>query len=411
MITKNADTQGEKEVEYIKRIKSLEDDIDRRSGLMSRVFHDIRTPMNAIIGMANIAKKDIGESEKTLNYMDKILSASDYVMALINNILDIAKFEYNEDIDLKDEFNLDKLISAIKDIIMPEIEKKSIDFQIFIGDLTTKTFVGNHLLLNRVLINLISNSSKYVDIGGKITLTIEEISMDKERIELCFEVEDNGIGMSKEFAVKAFQPFQQEKNESATNHDGTGLGLAICKTLLDKIGGTIIVQSELGKGSKFKVEIFLDRKANDFDDEKILKSLELSLDSKHDFLGKRILIVEDNEINIEIICSILEDKNLQIEIARDGQEALEFFEESKEGYFDLILMDIMMPRKNGMEATCEIRSLNRIDSKEIPILAMTADRCNNEVINLLKSNLDDYVLKPIDTKQLFFKLHYWLKTL
>ncbi|NLZ81168.1 MAG: response regulator [Clostridiales bacterium] len=411
IMTKNIDLQKEREEALKAKLKSLENDNQKKSGLISRVSHDIRTPMNIIIGMANIGRNSEGDPVKTKCCLDKILTASEYVMTLINIILDAAKLEHNADVRINDKFNLEQLIEDVTNIVLPQIEEKLIDFQVCVGELTSRKFIGDRILLNRVLINLISNSTKFVDVGGQIILSIEELSVEKEQIEICFTVKDNGVGITGEFLEKVFQPFEQEKYEFDTSYGGTGLGLSICKILVEKIGGKISVQSEEKKGSQFIVEVPLIIQSNDYYDENKMESLEIRDAQKQDYLGKRILVVEDNELNIEIILAILEEKNLKIEIATNGQEAIELFGKSSEEYYDLILMDIMMPIKNGIEATCEIRNLDRKDSKEIPIIAMTADGCTNGIFNILEDKLNDVVLKPIDTEKLFSTLHFWLKTL
>lgn len=410
IIVRNIESQIEREEKIKKELKDIQEDCKKRTELISRVLHDVRTPMNVVIGMANIAQNSEEDLVKIKGCLDKILTASGYVMTLVNTLLDSAKIEYKEEVQAQDDFTLEQIIEDVTNIVIPEIEKKSIDFQICVGKLTSRKFVGDRLLLNRVLINLISNATKFVDYGGKIRLFLEELSADKENIEICFTVEDNGIGMSKEFVGKVFQPFEQEEHEKDKSYGGSGLGLAICKVLVEKLGGKISVQSEKEKGSLFKVEIPLKIQHDNDDLEEKVESLELSSVANQDYQGKRILMVEDNELNIEVMLAILEDKNLELEIARNGQEAVELFEKSSQKYYDLILMDIMMPIKNGIEATCEIRNLNREDSKEIPIIAMTADGYNDYVSNILEDKLNDYVLKPIDTKQLYTTLHFWLKT-
>lgn len=414
IIAKNIDSKKENEKQLEEKVKEMEDARQYRSGLISRVSHDIRTPMNVIIGMANIARNSEGDSGKINSCLDKMLSASEYVMSLANKILETAKAAYNSEERVEDDFTLDQLIEDITNISTAQIEKKSIDFQVCVGKLTSRKFIGDRVLLNRVLINLISNSTKFVDVGGQIILSVEERSADDEKIEMCFTVKDNGIGMSEEFLKKVFQPFEQEKNENeheTTTYGGTGLGLSICRVLVEKIGGKISVESEKEKGSQFIIVIPLRIQKNDNSSGDRLESLEISSASEQDYLGKRILIVEDNELNVEIMLAILEEKNLEIELARNGQEAVDLFEKSSEGYYDLIMMDIMMPIKNGIEATCEIRSLNRKDSKEIPIIAMTADGYNNHISGILEGKSNDSVLKPINTEQLYSTLHIWLKTL
>lgn len=387
-----------------------QDHISPELELVSSVFHDIRTPLNVITGMANIAKKSEGDFEKTREYLDNIINASEYVTSLTNDFLDVFNICQNDKNDLKCKFTLDALITGVKDIVMLEIKKKSIDFQVERKNLSSEKYIGNFMLLKRVLINLISNATKFVDDGGKILLSIDEVSREKDQVRLSFVVEDNGIGMSREFLKNIFQPFKQEKNELGSSYKSSGLGLFICKNLLDKIDGTIAVESEKGIGSQFNVTIPLSLDHDYLKGENKLEILEVSNVLKWDYSGKRILIVEDNDLNAEIVFAILEEKNATLERARNGQEAIEMFKKSREYYFDLILMDMMMPIKNGIEATCEIRNLKRPDATEIPIIAMSADVCNNNILSTLKDKLNDSIFKPINTEQLFLKLHFWLKT-
>ena len=500
-----------------------------KSEFLARMSHEIRTPMNGIIGMSAIAMQNLKNEAKLSNCIQKIMSSSKQLLSLLNDVLDMSKIESGKIEIRREPFNLRVLLENISNMIYSQAKEKEIEFEMnLVGDVK-EMLVGDSLRLNQILMNLFSNALKFTPAGGKVYLRIERMAQQDDKEWICFRVGDTGRGISKEHFEKIFAAFEQEDESITQQFGGTGLGLSIVKRFTHMMGGNVSVESELGKGSIFTVELpfekaqdnqsvpvdYRDLKALIVDDDKdtcehlailmdkvnvesnwavcgadalqmvkqsrengrvydvcfidwkmpemdgiettrrIRKELDKDVtvilitaydvmeieeealaagadkvigkplfestiqevlnmvEQKHpeekkeeipSFTGKRILVVEDHMINMEIACELLEMTDAIIDMAYDGQEAVHKFEREPEGFYDLILMDVQMPNLNGYEATELIRQMKRSDAKKIPILAMTANAFSSDIEQSLESGMNGHVSKPIDMHEFYAEL-------
>lgn len=384
--------------EYQKQLyKSMEQEKRANSAktdFLRRMSHDIRTPINGIRGMVEISRHNIGNEAKQIECLNKIMDASGFLLDLVNSVLDMNKLESGE-IRLEEKsFDIKEIIDAI--IPMLEIRASDCGISIDWGESREEHIrvIGSPLHLQQILQNLISNAIKYNNENGKVKFERSIVYKDDKMVNVRFICEDTGIGMSKEFQKKAFEPFAQEDIPVRPKYTGTGLGLAIVKELVEQMNGTITFTSELGKGTKFIITIPF---ALDTSEEtaKITDNT-----SHYSINGAKILVVEDNAINMEIIEFLLENEGAIITKAINGKECVDIFNESEIGEFDIILMDIMMPVMNGLDATRYIRKLERADSKTIPIIAMTANAYTDDIEISIKAGMNGHLSKPLNTAEL-----------
>lgn len=371
-----------------------------KTEFLSRMSHDIRTPMNAIIGMTNLAQKeqDMDAIKKDLEHID---SSSEFLLGLINDILDLSKIESGQ-LELNPEpYTGGELAMAIDSIISPLMTQKEIDFQCHINCDDTCLLI-DRLRFNQIFFNLLSNASKFTPRGGQVELIEEVIGNDEDVCTLRYTIRDNGIGMSQEFQENLFIPFSQERSELTANVEGSGLGLAIVKNLVDAMDGTISVKSQLGKGTEYKLHFT-------FSIVKNVDRKEEKLPGRESLEGTCILLVEDNNMNVLVAQKLLESQGCIVTVAGNGQEAVDSFRDSEEGFFDAILMDVRMPVMDGLEATRHIRVLPRMDATEVPIIAMTADAFTEEQKKTTMAGMNYHLSKPIDPKKLFKTLSTYIK--
>ncbi len=361
---------------------------DAKTRFLANLSHEMRTPLNAVIGMEQVAKRS-GKKAQLSKSLDQIGVSSRHLLALINDVLDLSKIDEGK-LELSAEsFSLRTLAESISEQVQPQADEKQLDFTCEF-DVTDDNFIGDELRLSQVLLNLLSNSLKFTEENGKISLKIEEINRQPGQAVLRFTVSDTGIGMQPEFLARMFQPFEQEDSGASRKYGGTGLGLAISQRIVQQMGSDLQVVSKPNEGTAFTFSIAL--KPSDAD---------ISSDTDHtydeaDFSGRLILVVDDIDINLQIIEALLESTGVKLEFAADGKKALEYFETSKPGEIDMILMDIQMPVMDGMEATRQIRALPRPDAKTIPIVAMTANVFREDVSMALNAGMDGHIGKPIE---------------
>lgn len=376
------------------RINMQKHDLSARakSDFLARMSHEIRTPMNGIIGMTEIALKEGQTEEKRLECLKKIDGASNYLLGILNDILDMSKIESGKMKLIEKPCDLKAVLQDLQSIIESKIREKQIVYEQDIR-LVHDWFICDSLRINQVLVNFLSNAVKYSDVKGQVKLTVIETPGADEKSELYFEVKDNGIGIAVENQKLIFQRFEQADDSESARKQGTGLGLAISSRLVHMMDSEIQLESSPNKGSTFSFVLRLSR-LSDQKDKDTGKNLSVELS------GKRVLIAEDNELNMEIIKTILENEGMLVDEAHNGKEAVDRVKASEAGYYDLILMDIQMPVMDGLEATGQIRKLDRADSWKVPIVAMSANAFDEDIRRSLTSGMNAHLSKPVDTKQL-----------
>lgn len=376
-----------------------------KSNFLTNMSHDIRTPMNAIVGMTDIAKYNIDNKEKVMECLQVINASSTQLFQLLNNVLDMSEIE-TQGLRLKEiPFNLEELLENIEVVVWQSARNKKIDLQ-FRCDVRNGNLIGDTVRLRQMLMNIIGNSVKFTSAEGRITVTVKQIDNEiDDYANFIFEIEDTGIGMSQEFIDKMlFNRFEREDGQVVNKTEGNGIGMSITKGIADAMGATIQIQSKQGEGSKFT--IYLRMKVDRNSRESIKKDKDGSI--SFDATGKKILIVEDNEINMEIIKGILERTNAKIVCAWSAEEALEFIENEGEEFFDIIFMDIQLPGMDGYSAARNIRCMPREEAMTVPILAMTANAFAQDVEKAFNSGMNAHIAKPIDVDELFQKLYHFL---
>lgn len=363
-----------------------------KSDFLARMSHEIRTPMNGIIGMTEIALKDGQTEERRIDCLRKIEYSSEYLLGLINDILDMSKIESGKVRLIEEKCNLMEMIQGLRPLLEAKLNENNIQY---IADIQLKNhwFMADSLRLNQVLVNLLGNALKDSRPDGHVWLTVRETEEEKGFSNLYFQVRDDGIGIAPEKQQLIFRQFEQADNSENARKQGTGLGLAISRRIVRMMDSDIKLESEPGKGSSFSFNVKLQPVSGE-------KTTVTSQPEEISFPGKRILVVEDNELNMEIICTILENYGIKTEQAVNGKEAVRRMEESVPGYYDMIFMDIMMPEMDGLEATRTIRNLDREDCKKIPIYAMSANAFDEDVKRSLASGMNGHLSKPVNLQVL-----------
>ena len=379
-----------------------------KSRFLSNMSHDIRTPMNAITGFANLAQANIEDRHQVKDYLDKIQTASKHLLNLINDILDMSRIESGKLQIEESEVSLKELLHDVENLIKPMAEEKGIQFQIQ-NEIADNYVYCDKLRLNQVLINLLGNSVKFTSNGGEISLRIyQEMVAPPGYGVYIFKVKDNGVGIGKEFLDSVFNAFEREKSTESSGIQGTGLGLSITKNIVKMMGGKIEVESELGQGTEFTVKVVF--MLQDVDEtmldsmKKVQDKAQIELENarqKELFAERKILLVEDNALNLEIAKKLLTGQGFLIDEARNGQEAVDKIAASRTGEYAVVLMDIQMPIMDGYEATKAIRDLDNRMLANVPIVAMTANAFGEERKKAFACGMNGYVTKPIDINVLF----------
>lgn len=365
-----------------------------KSEFLARMSHEIRTPLNAIIGMAQVAKQIPDQSEKAVETNDEILTASNHLLSILNDVLDVSKIESGKFALVNESFEIKKTLEEVSSMIELRCQDKKINFITTSDKLPRMHVLGDKVRLKQVLINLLGNAVKFTPLKGEIDFNVTIASIGSNEIGISFEVRDNGIGMDEKQIANLFVAFEQTDDKIAVQYGGTGLGLAISQNLVNQMGSEIIVESEPGNGSSFSFKVnFPVAKEPEFVEIKKEDKGETNIDV---LSGKKILLVEDVEINRVILKELLSDSGLIIEEAVNGREGVDKFDKSPSNYYDLIFMDIRMPVMDGYEATREIRNLNRADAKTIPIIALTANAYSEDINQSMQAGMDGHVSKPID---------------
>ena len=374
-----------KEAEHANRMKTE---------FLSNLSHDMRTPLNAVLGYANFAAGENDPAEKN-NYISKIISAGNILLTLINDTLDLSKIESGEIVLKPEPVHCSELINRVIAAVQPELEKRQIRLIVDSSRAVMSDVNADAVRVQEVFINLLSNAIKFSHDGSEVYLIIECVKFESDCIHDRITVRDNGCGISPDFIDRIFEPFTQERTEETADVGGSGLGLSIVKRIVDLMGGTIEVKSEPGKGTEFVVYLDFERTYEDILDSDSMGNNDAVLE------GRRILLCEDNAMNREIACKMLEAQGIITEYAKNGIEGLETFRASEQGYFDAVLMDIRMPGMDGCSAAKAIRSLDREDAKTVPVIAMSADAYDDDIIRCREAGMNGHVSKPIDPAKLY----------
>lgn len=386
-----------------------------KSEFLSRMSHEIRTPMNGIVGMSTIAMQNIDNTDKIKDCLEKVIMSSKHLLALINDVLDMSKIESGK-VELRHEsFNFRAFLQDFENLYGEQAKSKGISYETVLASDLEVQIIGDSLRLNQVLSNLLSNALNFTPAKGIIKLRVSKTGEDQENVYLRFEVIDTGCGIAEENYDKIFESFEQENVDVTYKYGGTGLGLSIVKRFTQLMGGSIHVTSVQGSGSTFTVDLPFG---------KVKESGELARFSDingrddlakdcyvidYDFKGKRILLVEDNELNREIAEELIGATGASVESAEDGVQAVEKFKESAEGYYDLILMDVQMPHMDGYEATRCIRALGRSDAQKVPIFAMTANAFAEDVQKSREAGMNAHISKPLDIRAVYKQMNRYLQ--
>ena len=374
-----------------------------KSSFLFAMSHDLRTPMNAIIGYAELMEAHWGEKEAATNYLQKLKGASQFLLALIGNVLEIARIESGKETLTEAPWNLMKLEETLDILLDGEISRKQLTVNRNVNIRHANVYC-DALKIREIIMNLLSNAVKYTSEGGKIVLDIEEKPSARDGfMTLQIRVSDNGIGISKEYVPYIFDAFTRERSSSESGIIGTGLGLRIVKSFVDLMNGDISVKSEPGKGTCFTVEI----SCRKIPEEELQQQMEEQPENVS-LAGRRLVLAEDNGLNAEIAMTILQDADAEVELAADGKIAVDKLKDVPVGYYDAILMDIQMPNMNGYEATKAIRKLTDERAK-MPIIAMTANAFEEDRQAALAAGMDDYVAKPVEISELFRTIMKHLK--
>ena len=370
-----------------------------KTDFLSNMSHDIRTPMNAIIGMTSLIRHDAGNKAKVIEYADKIDISSQHLLGIINDVLDMSKIEAGKTVFKYTDFSILDFITELNTIFHSQIDEKNQTLTIIKENIRHEWVNGDQVHLMQIFSNLVSNAVKYTQEGGKIQFLVEECETKSSvYAKYRFLVSDNGMGMSADFKEKIFDPFTRAEGSVTNKIQGTGLGMAITRNLVEAMGGTIDVESELGQGSCFEVLIDL-RIA---EDRSVSSTVQEEKNEQNDniFQGMRFLCAEDNELNAEILTELLKIEGAECTICENGEEILKTFEKSAPGDYDMILMDVQMPVMNGYEATKAIRRSSHELAKKIPIIAMTANAFSEDIQHSLAAGMNAHVSKPVEMRVL-----------
>lgn len=389
--------QRYKEALYAEKIeraaKRAEEASEAKTRFLFNMSHDIRTPMNAIIGFSDLLEKHLDDKEKVHDYIKKIQLSGSFLLSLINYVLEMARIESGKATLRTEVGDAQELLGALNAVFEPAVEKKRLKYNCTL-DVEHRFIICDVTKVREIVLNIISNSVKYTPEGGSVTVQIKEIPWEKEGwTAYRILVEDTGIGMGAEYLPHIFEEFTRERTSTESKVVGAGLGLPIVKALIDLMGGTIQVESERGKGSKFEVILpFEIASEEEVKDSYVKKEEKLYNRSKE----KRILLAEDNELNAEIAITILEENGFKVERAEDGCKCMELFSEKPAGYYSTILMDIQMPNMDGYTASRKIRGMEREDAKAIPIIALTANAFDEDRNKAFAAGMNGHIAKPID---------------
>ena len=373
----------------------------KKNDFLNRMSHEIRTPLNAIIGLSYLTKEGEALPAKAYENLDKIEQSAHFLLSFINDILSLSDLESGKialDLELVENKGF---FAELTERIQKLADAKQLQFTFSVKNALGKHYLFDKKKLEKVIINVIESTVKSIQSGGKLSLEVELLSENEAEAVLQLKISDNGSGIEETLLPVVFEPFEHIYGENTTLYNGSGLELAIAKCMVDFMKGSILAESKKGEGTTFLITIPVKKEQR----RKTELHEQTEKRAAYDFTGKRALVVEDNPVNIEIARNILKHKNFEVEVALNGAEAVEVFENHKAGYFDVILMDIRMPVLDGLEATKQIRGMKeRTDGKQIPIIAMTANAFEEDVKKSLEAGMTGHLSKPIDIKKMYEQL-------
>ncbi len=394
-------TELHKEIEdYEMRLSQADEASQSKTTFLSRMSHEIRTPMNGIIGMLSLAEGKLDSTHPAMQYLTKIDELSAHLLSLINDILDMSRIEAGK-VELENKpFSLRKLGDKLYDMFAKNLEQRNIEYTVEFEDVTVDYVIGDELRISQVIINFLSNAVKFTE-KGEIRVTLRQMALAGGTADIMIRVRDTGIGMSPEFINRIFRPFEQESMDTQKKYGGTGLGMAISDQIVKLMGGEIVVESMVGNGSDFMVFLHLpvSEEVEEVSEEKASAD-EAAAEFDDAFDGKSILVAEDNELNAVIAVEVLKNMGAKVELATNGQEAVDHFEHNPAGYYDFILMDVQMPVMDGRAAARKIRGLDRADAADIPVFALSADAFIEDERLSRESGMNGHYAKPVDFNEL-----------
>lgn len=382
----------------IEALEAAENANNAKTTFLSSMSHEIRTPMNAIIGLDRLALRNENLDTETRDYLKKIGESASHLLGLINDILDMSRIESGRMVLKKEVFSLHGILEQINTMVMSQCEDKGLKYHCRIKNNVAEYYIGDDMKLKQVLINILSNAIKFTDAPGRVKLTVDCVSVYRERSSIKFVISDTGIGMDESFIPKVFDTFSQEDSDRNNKFGSTGLGMAIAKNIIDVMNGTITVKSRKGEGTEFSVIITFNNCSRS---DGAQAGDESEAKPRADLKGCRILLAEDVFINAEIMNEILKVKGAETDYAETGAVALKKFSSSEPGHYDAVLMDVRMPEMDGLEATSRIRALDRPDARIVPIVAMTANAFDEDVQRSMQAGMNAHLSKPVEPEKLY----------
>ncbi len=367
-----------------------------KSEFLSHMSHDLRTPINGILGMLAIIDKSPDDLRRQRECLDKIRVSTEHLLSLVNDVLQVSKLESGRPTVVREPFDLRDALENCITILSPQAEKEGIQLVLEEPRLQHNRLIGNPLHLKQILMNIVDNALKYNRPHGSVFIRVKETACQGGTADYQFVIEDTGIGIGEDFQNHIFEPFTQEHQDARTHYSGVGLGMSIVKKLVDQMKGTIEIDSQVGRGSVFQVTLHIQ-----IDGAQSTRPVDEEQNTQSNIAGMHILLVEDNEINCEIMEFMLKEADAKVVTANDGKAAVDAFTAADPGTFDCVLMDLMMPVMSGYEAARVIRGLNRPDAKSVPIIALSANAFEEDVAMAKAAGMNEHLAKPVDIKKMF----------